>query len=63
MGVLTAKARKRLPSSDFAGPARTYPDENVAHARDALARSGGKPIATVVRNAVLRKFPKLRKPS
>jgi len=36
---LTAKDRAKLPAKDFAGPDRSYPVENKAHARNALARA------------------------
>lgn len=39
MAKLTTKARKALPSSDFAGPGRSYPVEDKAHARNAKARA------------------------
>ena len=32
MAKLSTKARAKLPSSDFAGPDRSYPVENKAHA-------------------------------
>lgn len=39
MPKLTTAARKKLPAKDFAGPARSYPDEDKSHARDAKARA------------------------
>ena len=39
MAKLTTKARKALPKSDFAGPARTYPVPDKAHAANAKARA------------------------
>jgi hypothetical protein len=36
---LTTKARKALPAKDFAGPGRSYPVEDKAHARNAKARA------------------------
>lgn len=68
MAKLNATARKRLPIADFAvkskavtpqGKARSgsYPINDVSHARNALARSAGKPVAGAVRAAVARKFP------
>jgi hypothetical protein len=36
MAKLTEKGRKALPSRDFAGPGRSFPIENKAHARAAL---------------------------
>lgn len=34
---LTAATRKHLPASDFAGPNRSYPMQDAAHARAAKA--------------------------
>jgi len=39
MARLTTKARKALPKKDFAGPGRSYPVENKAHAANAKARA------------------------
>ncbi len=39
MVKLTAKARKRIPDQDFAGPGRSYPIEDRAHAADAKGRA------------------------
>lgn len=39
MATLTAKARNALPKSAFAGPGRSYPVENKAHAANAKARA------------------------
>lgn len=36
---LSAAARKRIPSSEFAGPGRSYPIEDKAHAANAKARA------------------------
>jgi hypothetical protein len=64
MARLNTKARKALPKSDFAVPSKapksgSYPIEDASHARDALARSSGKPVASEVRAAVSRKYPKM----
>jgi hypothetical protein len=59
MAKLKAAQRKKLPASDFAGPNRSYPVNDKNHARNALARSSGKPVAAEVRRAVGRKFPGL----
>lgn len=67
MSRLSAATRKRLPKSSFALPGRgkgptgtgsgSYPVPDESHARNALARSSGKPAhATVVRK-VKAKFP------
>ena len=46
MTDLTAKARKKLPKSDFAEPEkRAYPIEDKAHARNAKARASQAVIA------------------
>lgn len=39
MTKLTTRARKALPKSDFAGPGRSYPVPDKAHARNAKARA------------------------
>ncbi len=36
MAKLTTKARKAIPTKKFAGPGRSYPIENKAHARAAI---------------------------
>lgn len=66
MAKLTAKARKALPKNSFAVPAKapksgSYPINNASHAKNALARSSGKPVAAKVRAAVKKKFPNIGK--
>ena len=39
MAKLNAAARKKIPTSEFAGPDRSYPVEDASHARNALARA------------------------
>jgi hypothetical protein len=39
MAKLNASARKRLPAADFAGPDRSYPVPDKAHAANAKARA------------------------
>lgn len=39
MAKLTAKSRKKLPASAFAGPGRSYPVEDKAHAAAAKSRA------------------------
>jgi hypothetical protein len=66
-GRLTAAQRQSLPSSDFALPGKgsgpkgagsgSYPIPDESHARNALARSSGKPVAAAVRAKVKAKFP------
>lgn len=39
MAILTTAKRKKLASSQFAGPDRSYPIPDASHARNALARA------------------------
>lgn len=39
MAKLTTAERNKLPDSDFAGPNRSYPIEDKAHARNAKSRA------------------------
>ncbi len=60
MAKLTTATRNALPSSAFVFPKdRSYPIHDVNHARDALARSSGKPEESAVRSAVERRYPGL----
>ena len=60
MTRLTYAERKNLPKNDFVFPkTRRYPIEDAAHARDALARSSGKPEHPAVVSAVKLKFPEI----
>ena len=60
MTKLTYARRKDLTKGDFVFPeTRRYPIEDIAHARDALARSSGKPEHAAVLTAVRRKYPKM----
>ena len=71
MAKLTAAARKRVPASKTAVPSKrtkaggavsgSYPIPDIAHARNALARSSGKAVAGQVRAKVYAKYPSLRK--
>ena len=61
MARLTAAGRNKIAGKNFAGPDRSYPIEDASHARDALARSSGKPVAARVRAAVERKYPGMGK--
>ena len=59
---LTAAARKAIPKSEYAVPSKapasgSYPINDESHARNALARSSGKPVAGRVRAAVARRYP------
>jgi hypothetical protein len=67
MARLKMAQRKKLPSTDFALPGKgkgpsgkgsgSYPIPDKSHARNALARSSGKPVAAKVRAKVHAKFP------
>lgn len=61
MAKLTGKARKKLPSGDFAEPGkRAYPINDRSHAANALARVSqfGTPAEKkAVRAAVAKKYP------
>lgn len=64
MAKLTTNARKKISKSNFAVPSKapgsgSYPIEDKAHARNALARSSGKPVAGQVKAAVAKKYPDL----
>lgn len=65
MAKIKLAERKQLPSSDFAVPSKapesgSYPIEDESHARNALARSAGKPVEGQVKAAVARKFPDIK---
>lgn len=60
--VLTTKRRDDLPDSAFAIPSRrAYPIMDRSHARNALARSAGKPEESAVRRAVCKRYPDMCK--
>lgn len=73
MAKLSAADRKNIPKSQTAVPGKakaksgggavsgSYPIPDAAHARNALARSSGKPVAGQVRAAVKSKFPNIGK--
>lgn len=70
MAKLNAAARKSLSTSSFAVPSKagtpqgkakggSYPIPDPSHARNALARSAGKPVEAQVRAAVKKKYPSM----
>jgi len=64
MSKLTGKQRDALPASDFAGPDRSYPINDMNHARNALSRvsqHGYPELKAKVRAAVHRKYPDIGK--
>jgi len=64
MAKLTTKARKAIPTGEFAGPDRSYPIEDKAHARNALSRVsqfGSPELKAKVRAKVHAKYPNIGK--
>jgi len=64
MAKLSSADRKALPAKDFAGPDRSYPINDMSHARNALSRVsqfGYPELKEKVREAVHRKFPGIGK--
>lgn len=58
---LSSGARNDLPASAFVFPKeRRYPIHDESHAKNALARSSGKPEEAKVRAAVYSRYPKLK---
>jgi hypothetical protein len=63
MARLTPSDRSALPATDFAGPERTYPVNDISHARNALARvsqHGYPELKQKIREKVRRKFPSIK---
>lgn len=73
MAKLTAHKREGLPKSDFALPGKgegpkgagsgSYPIPDESHARNALARSSGKPVHAEVERKVHAKYPDIGRAS
>lgn len=64
MAKLTAATRKKIPTSEFAGPDRSYPIEDKSHARNALSRSAqhaSPELQAKIRAKVHRKYPDIGK--
>ena len=64
MAKLTAATRGKIPTSDFAGPARSYPVNDASHARNALSRVsqfGDSALKAQVRAVVHSKYPNIGK--
>lgn len=51
MSKLTSAARSKIPTSEFAGPDRTYPIENRDHAEAAILDAHGPDAAVIKRKA------------
>ncbi len=63
MAKLSTKARKKLPGKSFAGPGRSYPIEDAAHARNALARAAqhaSPELAATIKAKVRRRYPGIK---
>lgn len=63
MAKLTSKQRNALPASDFAGPDRSYPVNDMSHARNALARASqnaGPALKAHIQSKVKKKFPQIK---
>lgn len=70
MAKLTAAARKKISPKNEAVPSKdskkggavsgSYPIPDLAHARNALARSSGKPVEAEVKRKVYAKYPQLK---
>lgn len=58
--ALTTQGREHIAEHNFAIPPDRYPIHDAAHARNALARSSGKPEEARVKAAVYRKYPSLK---
>jgi hypothetical protein len=56
MAVLTAKKRNALPDSAFAGPDRSYPVHDAAHAANAKARARQQNDAGNLSDSAMRKI-------
>ena len=64
MAKLTAGKRNALPGKAFAGPDRSYPINDMSHARNALSRVsqfGTDDLKARVRAKVHKKFPTIGK--
>ncbi len=58
---LNAAKRNALPASDFAGPGRSFPVNDLSHARNALARASTHPeLKAHIRAKVHKKFPGIK---
>ena len=62
MAKLTTETRNKLPTKSFAGPSRSYPINDPAHARNALSRVsqfGSSSLKAQVRAKVHAKYPSI----
>jgi hypothetical protein len=56
---LDTAQRNALPNSSFAGPDRSFPDEDLNHARNAKARAHFAADPSAIRARVMRDWPQL----
>ncbi|MDE2259632.1 MAG: hypothetical protein KGK17_04825 [Betaproteobacteria bacterium] len=61
MARLTAAQRKALPDSAFAGPNRTYPVNDAAHAKAAIMLKGQGMLSAPQQASVVSKAKKVLK--
>lgn len=64
MGKLTTTSRNALPAKDFAGPGKSYPIPDKAHAVAAKGRAtqfATPAVKAQVDRAIAKKFPNLDK--
>jgi hypothetical protein len=64
MAKLTSSDRNKIANKNFAGPDRSYPDEDKSHARNALSRvsqNGSPAVKAEVRAKVHSKYPDIGK--
>ena len=61
MAKLKTATRNKLPASKFAGPGRTYPDEDLTHARKAIQMAPHAGAgAAAIRAKVHRDWPSIK---
>lgn len=61
MAKLNAKKRNALPAKSFAGPDRSYPDNDLAHARKAIQMAPHAGAgASAIRAKVHRDWPSIK---
>lgn len=61
MSRLTKATRSKIPRKDFAGPGRSFPIENKAHARAALSMAHNASDPAAIKAKVKAKYPSIDK--
>jgi hypothetical protein len=59
---LTTPMRNAIPTSQFAGPKRSFPIPDLSHARAALSMAHYAPDPGAIKAAVHQKFPTIGAP-